>query len=145
MHRTVIREWAKEKPNFAEHYIVARWGCGTGCVGYAVIDARTGKVYFNSRALQVATLRFQDEDHLQYRADSRLLIVSGNMLDASGRERKTKLFFQWKSNRFRLIRKAAIKMGALLSTKPHNGMHLTADSAAFMRETPCLMRCVRGG
>jgi len=51
MFRTVIREWAKDKPNFAGHYIVAKWGCGTGCVRYAVIDARTGKVYFNSQAL----------------------------------------------------------------------------------------------
>jgi len=27
-------------------------------------------------------LRFQDEDHLQYRLDSRLLVVSGDVIDA---------------------------------------------------------------
>lgn len=120
MYRTVIREWATEKPNFAGHYIVARWGCGTGCVGYAVIDARTGKVYFNPEALQVAMLRFQDEDHLQYRLDSRLLVVSGDIMDASSREKETKLFFEWKGNRFRLIRKASIKMGEPVSASLPN-------------------------
>jgi hypothetical protein len=29
--------------------------------------------------------------------------------------------------------------------QPNNGMHPTANSAAFMRETLCLIRCVRGG
>jgi hypothetical protein len=28
---------------------------------------------------------------------------------------------------------------------PNNGMQPIANSVAFMRETPCLMRCVRGG
>jgi hypothetical protein len=28
---------------------------------------------------------------------------------------------------------------------PNNGMHPTANSAPFIRETPCLLRCVRGG
>ena len=102
-------------------------------MGYAVIDARTGKVYFNPQALQVAMLRFQDEDHLQYRLDSRLLVVSGDVMDASGREKETKLFFEWKGNRFKLIRKAAIKMGESVSASPHNnGMHPTADTHLVM-------------
>jgi hypothetical protein len=33
----------------------------------------------------------------------------------------------------------------LQRTPPNNGMHPTANSAALIRETPCLMRCVRGG
>jgi hypothetical protein len=28
---------------------------------------------------------------------------------------------------------------------PNNGMHTTANDAALIRTTPCLMRCVRGG
>src|SRR5574341_1202298 len=32
MYRTRLREAAREKPNFAGHYIVTYWGCGTECV-----------------------------------------------------------------------------------------------------------------
>ena len=31
------------------------------------------------------------------------------------------------------------------SCTPIIGMHPTANSAAFIRERPCLLRCVRGG
>ncbi|MBI3935017.1 MAG: hypothetical protein HY316_10025 [Acidobacteria bacterium] len=32
-------------PNFAGHYFVVTWGCGTGCLRMAVVDAITGKIY----------------------------------------------------------------------------------------------------
>jgi len=32
-------------PNFAGHYFVIRWGCGSECLMMAIVDARTGKVY----------------------------------------------------------------------------------------------------
>ena len=31
--------------NFAGHYVVASWGCGTGCAQFAIIDAITGDLY----------------------------------------------------------------------------------------------------
>jgi hypothetical protein len=34
-----IREAARKGPNFAGHYTIAEWGCGSGCVSFAVIDA----------------------------------------------------------------------------------------------------------
>ena len=57
MYRTMIQQgvakgWgvfrdAKEKvgPNFAGHYIVVQWGCGTSCVMMVIVDALTGKIY----------------------------------------------------------------------------------------------------
>src|SRR5262250_1611988 len=54
MFRTQIREAARKGPNFAGHYTVAEWGCGSGCVTIAVIDAVSGKVFdapFNNVAL----------------------------------------------------------------------------------------------
>jgi hypothetical protein len=47
---------------------------------------------------------------------------------------------------FRQRFKAAIK-GSPSKDAPasNNGMHPTANSAALIRKTPCLMRCVRGG
>jgi hypothetical protein len=32
-------------PNFAGHYFVLNWGCGTGCLMMVVVDALTGHVY----------------------------------------------------------------------------------------------------
>lgn len=41
---TVITSTAAAGPNFAGHFTVASWGCGTDCVGYAVVDAKTGEI-----------------------------------------------------------------------------------------------------
>ena len=45
---------------------------------------------------------------------------------------------QLKGNRSRSARRSK-------ELQHNNGLHPTANSAAFIRETPCLMRCVRGG
>src|SRR4051794_26520256 len=45
--KTRLRWAAKnQKPNFAGHYILTSWGCGAECVMGAVIDAKTGRVYW---------------------------------------------------------------------------------------------------
>lgn len=46
LFRTVIREGAKTGPNFAGHYTAVAWGCGLGAFSLAVVDSKTGKVYF---------------------------------------------------------------------------------------------------
>lgn len=44
-YRTRLRKGAKKGPNFAGHYTIVDWGCGSNCQVYAVVDAHTGKVY----------------------------------------------------------------------------------------------------
>ena len=46
MYRTVLREGAKRGPNFAGHYTIVTWGAGLATFSMAVVDARTGRVYF---------------------------------------------------------------------------------------------------
>jgi hypothetical protein len=41
---TVLRSALKDGPNFAGHYSIATWDCGTQCLSYAVIDAATGRL-----------------------------------------------------------------------------------------------------
>lgn len=41
---TRIEDGAKQGPNFAGHYTVVSWGCGTACQVSAVIDAKTGAI-----------------------------------------------------------------------------------------------------
>jgi len=44
-YRTRLREGVRKGPNFAGHYTVVDWGCGSNCQVYAVVDTRTGKVF----------------------------------------------------------------------------------------------------
>ena len=43
--RTVIRKGAEHGPNFAGHYTVVIWGCGTSCAQFVIVDALSGRVY----------------------------------------------------------------------------------------------------
>jgi hypothetical protein len=44
MFRTRIREGAKEPVEFAGHYTVPRWGCGTLCNAFVIVDSISGSV-----------------------------------------------------------------------------------------------------
>lgn len=45
-HRTVIAEkYNAGEANFASHYVIVTWGCGSGCVTGAMVDTRDGFVY----------------------------------------------------------------------------------------------------
>lgn len=80
--RTRIREGARKGPNFAGHYTVADWGCGSGCVSFVIVDAKTGRVSW-SRPFSSFAIPFQgtqsgrDYVGLDYHLDSRLLIADG--------------------------------------------------------------------
>lgn len=80
MFRTNLRNAAKEGVNFAGHYILTTWGCGTNCSQGAIIDARSGSVFFPDQ-LEGSGFGFcelpDDTEPLVYRADSRLLVLSG--------------------------------------------------------------------
>jgi len=46
LFRTVIKAGYKtNKLNFAGHYCLVTWGCGSDCQGHAIIDLKDGKVY----------------------------------------------------------------------------------------------------
>ena len=45
MYRTRLRDGAKKGPNFAGHFTLVAWGCGSSCQEWAIVDARTGHVF----------------------------------------------------------------------------------------------------
>jgi len=116
MYRTQLRGWATEKPNFAGHYILATWGCGTGCTQIAVIDALTGKVFHpaGARTNSVADVheellvggdsspRRADFGALQYSVDSRLLVLIGTPEERA--ENRGISYFVWESDSLRRVR-----------------------------------------
>jgi len=86
LYRTRIKEAAAKGPNFAGHYSVAEWGCGTACHQLAIVDLNTGKVYDTSfREVDYHTPTEPNWDPewwcypqvANYQIGSRLLIVEG--------------------------------------------------------------------
>ena len=76
MYRTELREAAKtQKPNFAGHYILTYWGCGSTCVMGAVIDAKTGRVYWWD--FTVCCWPVEIEEPIDVKPNSRLIVFSG--------------------------------------------------------------------
>lgn len=112
-YRTVIRQRVQAGPNFAGHYTIVSWGCGSTCIGFAIVDALTGRVYLHPTALQVMQVPYQAEQVLQFRADSRMLIISGEILpldpnSSSAPENTGKFYYEWNNNRFRLLETVSI-------------------------------------
>ena len=46
LFRTMLKRSVENGPNFAGHYVVGMWGCGSDCLMVAVTDAFNGRVYF---------------------------------------------------------------------------------------------------
>jgi hypothetical protein len=78
MFRTRLREASREKPNFAGHYILTAWGCGTSCLMGAVIDAKTGRVYWWNFTVCCWPIDVDDKfEPIEYRLNSSLIVFSG--------------------------------------------------------------------
>ena len=75
--KTMLRQGAHGKPNFAGHYIVTIWGCGAGCLMGAVMDAKSGAVYWIPFSVSGWTDTSDDFQPISFRPNSRLIIVTG--------------------------------------------------------------------
>ncbi|MRV76001.1 hypothetical protein GJ700_30235 [Duganella sp. FT92W] len=113
MYRTRIREWSREKPNFAGHYILATWGCGAECVQITIIDAMTGTVFhpdgvtLNAAnniedALFDGKPRWPNAGSLKFKPDSQLLILFGMPEEDS--KRRGISYYRWHNNKLSLLR-----------------------------------------
>ncbi len=111
MFRTVLRDGAKNGPDFAGHYTVVVWGCGADSFSLAVIDARNGKVYFPPfRCITLAggydalSIEGKAVDNPAYRKSSKLLIFAGaeDTPSLDPRDRSVQ-FWVFQDGRFKLI------------------------------------------
>jgi hypothetical protein len=102
MYRTVLRNGVKQGVNFAGHYTVVIWGCGTSCQSFAIVDQISGKVYFSKELSLVSYTDYWENDYgLNYRPVSRLLIVNGRPDEDKD---NGKYFYEWNNNRLKLIK-----------------------------------------
>jgi hypothetical protein len=86
-YRTLLREQIAKGPNYAGHYRMAIWGCGTSCAMFAVVDLKTGKVMRARQFSAVSGVHLAADDFLseteseswgfRYKIDSSLLVVLG--------------------------------------------------------------------
>jgi len=106
LYRTLLRERAKQAPNFAGHYTIIEIGCGAGARCPAIVDAQTGKVFFPPE-LRVAEALLMDVgeadfETLNYRLDSRVLVVVGTPNENFGREGI--YYYVWRDDQLALFR-----------------------------------------
>jgi len=93
-------------PNFAGHYFVIEWGCGSSCAMRAIVDAVTGTIYNPpmSHNLDPSFLSPGDPRqcmvspaNLEFRIGSRLMIVEANT-DWPKDKHNYRHYFLWENN-----------------------------------------------
>jgi hypothetical protein len=111
-YRTRLREGARRAVNFAGHYKLHTWSCGTGCLQTAFIDAKTGAVFFPAE-LNGFIVCFYDpkpvedlEEALKFERGSRLIIMSGYPTSERDKPEPKKglYYYEWTGRDLKLIK-----------------------------------------
>jgi hypothetical protein len=76
--KTVITEEAKGKPNFAGHYWICGWGCGTECQYFVIVDCITGKIF--DVLDEISKTQDVISNLWECYPDSKMLIINNNSL-----------------------------------------------------------------
>jgi hypothetical protein len=104
MYRAMIREGAAKGPNFAGHYTIAEWGCGSGCMSVAVVDAVSGKVFTGPFKILSMPMAESEGDHdyqgAVYQLKSRLFIADGCPEEA----KCGTYYYEWNHDKFKQLR-----------------------------------------
>ena len=86
--RTVIRKGADSDVEFAGHYTIPRWGCGTFCNGFAIVDSITGRIY-EGLGLDELPFKWLEKhggdamERMEFHPNSRLLKVNACLNEAN--------------------------------------------------------------
>jgi hypothetical protein len=124
-YRTVLREAASEGPNFNGHFTVARWGCGTNCLEWAVINLDTGAVWFAQRpALSCWVPNDEKEetvpDWFNMRVGSSLLYLHTCSPGWKGtRTFNRRSVYVWRASGLRLLREEVLPQQPPPNTRLH--------------------------
>lgn len=104
MFRTRLGQALNGGVNFAGHFIFATWGCGTSCVQGAIIDTKTGIVYFPEE-IGVMTFGYLDDNDepLEYKKDSKLFILRGTSGENDNSEEGT-YYLVWEGTKFKQVK-----------------------------------------
>lgn len=103
--RTRLREGAAKGPNFAGHYTIVTWGCGSSCLYFAVVDATSGRVIFpekNSPVFFIGLPQNVEVDYdLRFDKKSTFLILHGTPTE---NQNAGSFYYNFVNNHFELIK-----------------------------------------
>ncbi len=97
--RTRLRQEARKGPNFAGHYTVASWGCGSNCESITIVDALTGRVYDG----------IGDDRGADFKINSNLMIADpayppeGLAYEDNTSDKLPVRYYVWNDHKFKLI------------------------------------------
>jgi hypothetical protein len=101
-YRSRIRNGAKEGPNFAGHYTVISWGCGTECGVYIIVDAQTDQVYWPPEISHGVELGVAGPE---YRLDSTLMVVASCAApETYGYKNCNRKYYNWIGSKLILLK-----------------------------------------
>jgi hypothetical protein len=116
-YRTVLRLGIKEGPNYAGHYRVVVWGCGSSCTMFVVVNLKSGRVISPPGFTHVSGVFFAADDFLplvkgqdgllRYESTSKLLVVIGDLEEDESREGA--FYFVLENDKLRLLHSTEVK------------------------------------
>ena len=110
---TVITEEAAKGPNFAGHFTFIKWGCGTSCLSYAIVDAISGKIVLYepvienlipSYAINSRILVFNEKNEFKHLEGKSLNEIISFIDTESGKLREYYEFVEENNDKFWLYR-----------------------------------------
>ena len=106
-YRTVITEKYNEfEVNFASHYIITTWGCGSGCVTGVMVDIRDGIVYSMPEDKEWGG----NGTYIESKKESKLLITVAVAQGPSGEIEEIRKYWDWNEDlkKFKFIKEEPI-------------------------------------
>ncbi|RKP43491.1 hypothetical protein D7S86_28845 [Pararobbsia silviterrae] len=111
MFQTVIRTEFAQPANFAGHYRVAIWGCGTDCRDFAILDQNTGHVYTMPGVSEIDGVMGSDDERIDFRLNSRLFVISACFNgDPSCLKQPRKQFYEWTGRTLKWLRRCPMEV-----------------------------------
>lgn len=102
--RAQIIEGAQKPPNFAGHFRIIGWGCGSSCVQFAIVDIQSGAVYmpdfYVAHGSALTQEKLREDEPLQFKANSKLLVVVGSRNEKG----EGCYFYKWNGSKLVLIK-----------------------------------------
>ncbi len=99
-------------PNFAGHYFVIRWGCGSDCLMMAIVDAKTGHVYApplrGAGTELYVNMDLLGDREIDFHPQSSLMVLRNVCRDA--RNECGVYSFNWQNDRFVLVKRVLMDL-----------------------------------
>lgn len=107
-YRTRLGEGLRDLPiNFAGHYVMVTFGCGSTCLYGGMVDVRTGQATALPFLLDsFGSDKVDIDDPLLYRADSSLVIMLGMLREED--EIPRQYFYEWTDSKLKPLCHAPI-------------------------------------